>query len=87
MAISEEKIEITSPKSGIIKKIDALKVSEVSCKLGSGKLTMEDTIDYSVGVMLNKTVGERVEEGELLCTLFVGKVKEDFGILEAFSIE
>ena len=87
MAISEEKIEITSPKSGIIKKIDALKVSEVSCKLGSGKLTMEDTIDYSVGVMLNKTVGERVEEGELLCTLFVGKVKEDFGILEAFVIE
>ena len=87
MVISDDKIEITSPKSGIIKRIDALKISEVSCKLGSGKLTMEDVIDYSVGVMLNKTVGERVEEGELLCTLFVGKVKEDFGILEAFSIE
>ena len=87
MVISDEKIEITSPKSGVIKKIDALKISEVSCKLGSGKLTMEDQIDYSVGVMLNKTVGESVEEGELLCTLFVGKVKEDFGILEAFSIE
>ena len=87
MEISDQKIEITAPKSGVIKKIDALKISEVSCKLGSGKLTMEDTIDYSVGVMLNKTIGETVEEGELLCTLFVGKVKEDFGILDAFSIE
>ena len=87
MEISEEKIEIKAPKSGTIKKINALKISEVACMLGAGKLKLEDEIDHSVGVMLNKQVGESVNEGDVLCTLFVNKVKEEFDVLDAFTIE
>ena len=87
MEIDEDKIEMKAPKSGVIKKINALKISEVACKLGAGKLKMEDEIDHGVGVMLNKQVGESVKEGDVLCTLFVNKVKEEFDVLDAFTIE
>ena len=36
--------------------------------LGGGRATKEDTIDLSVGVVLHKKVGDRVEAGESLGT-------------------
>ncbi len=87
MLISNNKMEIKSLKSGVIKSIDALKVGEVSLHLGSGRVKKDDKIDYGVGVFLNKTVGDRVAVNDTLCTLYYNKVKDDFGIIEAFEIE
>lgn len=87
MTISNNKKEIKSIKNGIITSIDAYKVSETSCKLGSGKLTKDDKIDHGVGVFLNKQVGDQVEVGETLCTLYYNKIQDDFGILAAFEIQ
>ena len=50
-------------------------------------INKDDPIDHSVGIMLNKYVGDEVEEGDVLCTLYVNNVKEDFGVLDAFTIE
>jgi pyrimidine-nucleoside phosphorylase len=87
MVISEKTIEVVAEKAGIITKIDAYKVSEVSCKLGAGKLTLEDTIDTTVGVRLDKQIGDTVEIGDVLCTLFTNKVADSFEIVKAFTIE
>ena len=87
MQISEKTIEVVAEKAGIITKIDAYKVSEVSCKLGAGKLTLEDEIDTTVGVRLDKQVGDSVEIGDVLCTLFYNKVEDTFDIVSAFSID
>ena len=86
MTISTNKMEIKAPTKGKITSIDAHKISEVSCKLGSGKMTKEDVIDPTVGVMLNKQLGDEVEEGDILCTLYYNKVQNDFGIVNAFTI-
>ncbi len=87
MVISENKINIPSPKAGIITNIDAYKISEVSCKLGAGKMTLDDKIDHSVGIMINKQIGDRVDVGDNLCTLYVNEVKETFDVVNAFTIE
>lgn len=87
MNISNNKMEIASIQEGIITAIDAYKVSEVSCKLGSGKLKKEDTIDPTVGVFLNKQVGDSVAVGDVLCTLYYNNVKDDFEIIKAFTIQ
>ncbi len=87
MEISDETIPIVAEKSGTITKIDAYKISEVSCKLGAGKLNIEDEIDHSVGVLLNKQVGDKVEIGDTICTLYVHGTKEIFDIADAFTIE
>ena len=87
MVISDKSIEVVAEKAGTITNIDAFKVSEVSCKLGAGKLNLDDEIDTSVGVKLNKQVGSEVEIGDVLCTLYVNKVKDTFDIINAFTIE
>ena len=87
MRISDNKMEIKSNKKGIIKDIDALIVSKVSNALGSGRATIEDTINYGVGVFLNKQIGDTVSEGDTLCTLYYDQLDNNFNITEAFKIE
>ena len=87
MKISDNKMEIKSTKKGIITNINALIVSKVSNSLGSGRTTKEDIIDHEVGVFLNKQIGDTVNVGDTLCTLFYNKVENNFNITDAFTIE
>jgi len=87
MRISDNKVEIKSNKKGIITDIDALIVSKVSNALGSGRTTIEDKINYEVGVFLNKQIGDTVDIGDTLCTLYYDKMEDNFNISEAFTIE
>lgn len=87
MQISENKMEIKSSKKGVITNIDALIVSKVSNSLGSGRASIDDKIDHGVGVFLNKQIGDTVNVGDTLCTLYYNKVEDNFNITEAFTIE
>lgn len=87
MKISDNKMEIKSTKKGTITDIDALIVSKVSNSLGSGLDTIDDKIDYGVGVFLNKQIGDKVAVDDTLCTLYYNKVNDAFNITEAFTIE
>lgn len=62
--------ELKAQESGYIEKLDALKVAK-GCKiLGAGRETKEDKIDYSVGVILNKKIADRVEKDEILAKIY-----------------
>ena len=87
MELSENKMEVKSSKKGTITDINALIVSKVSNSLGSARTTKEDTIDHGVGVFLNKQIGDVVNIGDTLCTLYYNKVDNAFNITEAFTIE
>ena len=64
------KIEVKSENSGYVKKIDAYKIA-YGCKLlGAGREKKGDSIDYSVGVYLNKKSGENVNSGDPLYTIW-----------------
>ena len=39
--------------------------------LGAGRATKEDTIDPAVGLVMHKRVGEPIQQGEAICTLYV----------------
>lgn len=39
-------------------------------KLGAGRATKADEIDFEAGVTLTKKVGDRVEVGELIASLY-----------------
>ncbi len=68
LAKSEEKI--VAEKSGIISKIDALSMGKALVQLGGGRIRKEDNVDPGVGFVLDKKVGDKVEKGELLYTIF-----------------
>ena len=56
-----------------MKSLDALAIGVSSMKLGGGRETLEDVIDMSAGIMLNKKVVDYVKEGEALCYLHSNK--------------
>ena len=71
--VSLDKFEAFSKKSGVIKGIDALEIGKLSLCLGAGRLTQDDIIDHSVGIFIEKNVGERVDIGDLLMTLYINR--------------
>ena len=86
---SDDIVEIRSVTSGEIKEINAYDIGILARNLGAGRLSKEDEIDHSVGIVLEKSVGDKVNIGDILCKLYVNKkstytVKE---VLDSFVIE
>ena len=69
--VSDKTYKIKSNKSGIIENIDALEIGKLSLSLGAGKLKIKDKIDYTVGIKLEEYVGEKVNRGDVLATLYI----------------
>lgn len=61
---------LNSTKAGYLRKIKTYELA-VACKiLGAGREKKTDAIDHSVGVILNKKVGDKVEIGEKLVDIY-----------------
>lgn len=84
--ISTNKEKILADKSGIIKNIDALELGKLSVRLGAGRENKEDEIDYSVGIYLNKLVGEFVSKGEVLATVYRSDKEVKIDLNKIFTI-
>jgi len=61
--------EVKSEKECYVKHMNAEGIGVVSLHLGGGRATKDSKIDFSVGVVLNKKVGERVAAGETIATI------------------
>jgi pyrimidine-nucleoside phosphorylase len=75
--VAKNLIPIKSKSSGYIKSIKALEIGTASMKLGGGREKLDDIIDMTAGIMLNKKVGDKIEKDELLCTLHTNKENVD----------
>ena len=84
--VSGETVELKAWKSGVLENIDALEIGKLSLALGAGKVHKSDKIDYTVGVKLNKLVGDSVKKGESLATLYVKKNVPDVKLDDIFVI-
>ena len=71
--VAKSIIPIYAKEEGYVKSIDALEIGLSSMTLGGGRETLDDVIDMSAGIMLNKKVGDYVKEGEVLCYLHSNK--------------
>jgi pyrimidine-nucleoside phosphorylase len=66
-------IDVPAKESGVVAEIVADEIGVAAMILGAGRATKEDEIDLSVGIMLNKKVGDRVEKGDSLVTLHANR--------------
>ena len=85
--VSKNTYKIKAEKSGIIKKIDALEVGKLSLNLGAGKVSIKDKIDYTVGVKLNFEVGDVVDKGDVLATIYYNKKNPEVLVDKIFKID
>lgn len=64
------KIELPAKQSGFVSRMIADEIGIASMILGAGRATKEDVIDLAVGLVLHKKVGDKVEEGESILTIY-----------------
>ncbi|MEW9500273.1 pyrimidine-nucleoside phosphorylase [Jeotgalibacillus marinus] len=87
---AEHRIELPAENAGTVSEIVADNVGTAAMWLGAGRATKDSQIDLAVGLMLDKKVGDKVEKGESLVTIYandlsqVEKVKET--LLESIKI-
>lgn len=71
MKIADKVVNVKAKKTGTIKSVDALGAARLAAKLGASKETLEDKIDYSVGILLMVKNGDIVKEGSILLKLYM----------------
>ena len=62
-------IDIHSETSGYVTQLIADRIGKAALMLGAGRKTKESTIDLSVGILLHKKLGDKVQKGDKLFTL------------------
>ena len=67
---AKNKYEIKSMTKGYLVDINAYKLGVLSMSLGAGRKNKEDKIDYSAGIVINKNVGNYINEGDIIMTLY-----------------
>ena len=65
-----------SNKNGYISKMDAKALGKIACELGAGRINKEDKIDLSVGIVLNKKVGNYVTTEDVICYIHAKTYEE-----------
>lgn len=80
---AENEITILASQSGFIHQIHAEKVGLATVYLGAGRQKKGDPIDYGVGVMVHKKVGDRVEKKDVVFTIYA-RQNSDVEVVNAF---
>lgn len=69
----ENKIDIISTRNGYINRIDALAIGKLAMNAGAGRMSLEDDIDYSAGVIIHKKINDKVKKGDILASVITNK--------------
>ena len=69
LAAAPVNLELRAKRGGFIDAVDARAVGLAVVALGGGRQQKGDAIDYRVGVVLARKVGEQVQAGDTLCTI------------------
>ena len=83
-------LELLSPADGYITAMNSETVGKAAAMTGAGREMLDDSIDYSAGIILSKKYGDYVQKGERLATLYgesrrIRDARER--LLGAYSIE
>lgn len=70
-------IPLRAEKEGYVRQINALEIGDSAMRLGAGRATYDDVIDPSAGIVLSKKVGDKVNVGDILCSVYTNKENID----------
>lgn len=65
--------EIKSDREGYLSNIYSLEIAKLSGLLGAGRRNKEDKIDYSAGIIINKSLNDKVNVGDTILTLYTNR--------------
>lgn len=86
--VSDKCYSIKSNINGYINKIDAYHLGNIARMIGAGRLELNDKIDYEVGLVLSKKVGDYVNVNDELVKIYLHDKTVDINeILACFKID
>lgn len=69
-------LDILSEDTGYVQGIDAEGIGRAALAIGAGRETKESPIDYAVGIVLDKKVGDYVKKGEVLAKVHINDLSK-----------
>lgn len=69
------KIPVVSEKEGYVQRLQVEDLGRISCFLGAGRIKKEDIIDYEVGIIINKKVGDYINKDEIIAYVYANDLK------------
>lgn len=72
-------IDIKADASGYVASMAADDIGNAAKMLGAGRERKTDELDLSVGIVMKKRIGDRVKQGDVLCTLHAGPKSDRMG--------
>lgn len=70
MPHAKYQIEYPAQKGGVIAKLTADEIGMASMLMGDGRQKADDQLDYAVGIELHKKIGDSVQKGESIMTIW-----------------
>ncbi len=67
--------KVLAQAAGYVQSVDGRALGRAAVYLGAGRQSKEDQIDLSVGLVMHKKIGDTVEAGEPLVTMFVQQAR------------
>lgn len=87
---SKHVLKVKSNQKGYVNFIDAEKIGQLAVELGAGRETLDSILDLSVGIVLNKKVGDKVEVNDILAYIHLNNLDKSDAIekkiIEIFKI-
>ena len=65
--------EVLADEESYISELPALAFGKYAMKLGAGRPTKADTLNYETGIVFDKKVGEHVKKGERIARIFMNE--------------
>ena len=82
--VAERMTEIKAERDGYISHIECDEIGMVSLTLGGGRATKESDIDLSVGLILDKKVGDHVSKGDTIARIYASDPDKEKAAIERF---
>lgn len=70
LPLAKNKTLVKAPNAGYIKSFQTAEIGFQLIRLGGGRYTKEDQIDFSVGFEFHKDISDQITEGEVLVTIY-----------------
>lgn len=70
------KLEVVSDFSGYVEKMKVEQLGKASCILGAGRIKKDDEIEYEVGLIIKKKIGDFVQKGDILAEVYANDLRK-----------
>ena len=88
--VAKHIIPVYSDKDGFIERVDADMVGSIARYLGAGRMNDDSEINRTAGIVLNKKIGDEVENGDILAYIHTDDESKIMGatqnLVDAFVV-